>query len=459
MTSKFSRRTVLSLGYLLAAGLVAFSSQRLFFSPQPLLAESVAPSSSPPQQPELVQLGDPSLTAGIPGEGPLTIEQINAWLTESKNHKPLKPQLPLGLSAGSQSVAGLDKNPLTRAKIELGRQLYFDTRLSADNSVSCASCHDPDHGYAFDSPFGIGIDGQTGNRNSPTAYNRLVSRAQFYDGRAGSLEEQAVGPIANPIEMGNTHEACVATLKKIPGYQKQFERIFGDGVTIGDSVTIENVGRAIASYERVIVTGPSAWDYHDQLARFERAYAEDLEEPELLEEEAPEILIEYEQHKAAANAKPMSESAQRGAVLFFSTASGCTLCHNGANFTDELYHNLGVGMDKLPAGKTAEELAAMDLPEIDWGRYSVTHDEQDRGAFKTPTLRNVALTAPYMHDGSQQTLLEVVEWYDRGGHANPYLSERVKKLNLSAQDKADLVAYMESLTGEFPPVETKRLPQ
>jgi cytochrome c peroxidase len=146
----------------------------------------------------------------------------------------------------------------------------------------------------------------------------------------------------------------------------------------------------------------------------------------------------------ASEAHPMSESAKRGRELFFGQKGGCTACHAGPNFTDEKYHNLGVGMD---------------AEEPDLGRYEVTKEDKDRGAFKTPTVRNVALTAPYMHDGSQKTLEEVVEWYDKGGHPNDYLSKDVRKLNLTDEDKQDLVAFMKALTGELPKVQMGRLPQ
>ncbi len=399
---------------------------------------AAAEATSPAAGEETVLLGSGDLLFGIPGEGDLTVEQIEAWLRDARNHVVLKPELPQGLAAGAAQIRGLDANPLTQAKIELGRQLYFDTRLSADNTISCASCHDPDNGYAKHTQFGVGIDGQTGNRNSPVAYNRILSGAQFWDGRAASLEAQAVGPIANPIEMGNTHEACVETLQGIEGYRKQFEVIFDDGVTI------DNVGRAIASFERVIVTGPAPWDYYQELTSFEKAYADDIEDLDELKQEDEELYNEYMQLKQASEAHPISEIAIRGGELFFSDKSGCTACHAGANFTDELYHNLGVGM-------------AVEQPDM--GRFSETNDEKDRGAFKTPTVRNVALTAPYMHDGSQKTLEEVVEWYAKGGHPNDQLSEKVKKLELSDQDKQDLVAFMqEALTGQLPKVEQGRLP-
>ena len=385
-----------------------------------------------------ILLGTVDLTSGLPGEGPLSIEEISEWVEDPANHVVLNPELPKGLAAGKTQITGIGANPLTRAKIELGRQLYFDPRLSIDGTISCASCHDPEFGYAKNTQFGVGVGGQEGGRNSPVAYNRILSGNQFWDGRADSLEAQAVGPIANPIEMGNTHENVVNTLEGIEGYKRQFDKIFSDGVTI------DNVGNAIASFERAIVTGPTPWDYHVDLINFEQAYEADLEDLEALKEEDPELYDEYMALKQASEAHPFAESAQRGGELFFSEKVGCTACHAGANFTDEKHHNIGVGME---------------VDEPDAGRFAVTKDESHRGAFKTPTVRNVVLTAPYMHDGSQATLEEVVDWYDKGGHPNGQLDEKIKKLNLTDQEKADLVAFMKSLTGEFPQVERSRLPQ
>jgi cytochrome c peroxidase len=384
---------------------------------------------------EKVKLGDPGLTAGIPGNGPLKAAEIKAWLDDPKVHDKFDVELPLGIKAAAGNIKIPADNPLTRAKIELGRQLYFDRRISADYSVSCADCHHPDEGWARNTRFGIGIRSQEGNRNSPPSFNRILSALQFWDGRAASLEEQAVGPIANPIEMGSTHAACVDCLKGIEGYRLQFEKIFPDG-----GVTIENVGKAIAAFERTIVTGPSAYDYYEPVRAIEQAYKGDLD---TLKEDEPEEYAAYQAAKKLSDAHPMSESARRGRELFFGKTN-CTACHAGANFSDELYHNIGVGMDK---------------PEPDLGRHVVTKVDADRGAFKTPTCRNVAQTAPYMHDGSQATLEEVVDFYDKGGHPNPWLSKRIVKLNLTAQEKADLVEFMKALTGEFPKIESSRLPE
>ncbi len=376
-----------------------------------------------------VKLGDPSLTGGVPGTGPITLPEIEQWLDDPANFVELKPILPLGLSQGAAQITGLDENPLTRAKIELGRQLYFDTRLSKNSTVSCASCHDPSMGYSAHTKTGIGIDGQAGGRNSPVAYNRILSGKQFWDGRVDSLEAQAVGPIANPIEMGFTHEGVVKRLASIPVYAKQFERVFG-------GVTIDAVGQAIAAFERVIVTAPSPYDYNEQWRPFQDLEPEDLEDD-------PELAELYAAAKAGVEAHPMSDSAKRGREIFFTEKGNCTACHVGANLADEKYHNIGVGMDK-------------EKPDV--GRFAVTEDEKDYGAFKTPTVRNVALTAPYMHDGSVATLEEVVEWYDKGGHPSKHLSEKIRPLKLTEQEQADLVEFMKACTGPTPTVETSRLP-
>ena len=402
--------------------------------------EKAAPAAATPAADDKdsakVTLGAPELTASIPGGGKLTMEQIDTWLADPKNHETLEFELPLGLDAGAQNIKGVQENPLTRAKIELGRQLYFDTRLCGDNTVSCASCHNPDEGFAAHTQFGIGVNGQQGGRNSPVAYNRILSDKQFWDGRAGSLEEQAKGPIANPIEMANTHEQACATVKDIPGYAGQFDKIFGG--KDGESVTIDNVAKAIASFERALVTGPSPFDYNEKL----RAYA--AIDPDQLKEDDPDTYADYLKAKTLADAHPMSDSAKRGRELFFNDKGGCSACHVGANLTDELYHNLGVGMDK---------------EKPDAGLHDQTKDEKHVGAFKTPTIRNVASSAPYMHDGSHKTLEETVEWYAKVGFPNPTLDPKIKKLDLSEQDKKDLVEFMKACTGDFPKVERGRLPQ
>jgi cytochrome c peroxidase len=404
--------------------------------PTPTGTSAVTEPSSgdePAEASNKVLLGVDELYAGIPGSGPLELVDVEHWFEDPKNNQVLDFELPLGLSAGKDQVQGVKENPLTRAKIELGRQLYFDPRLSADNSVSCASCHTPDEGFARHTQFGVGISGQLGGRNSPPSYNRILSGAQFWDGRAKSLEDQAVGPIANPIEMGNTHEECVSTIKKSPVYEREFQLVFGE-------LTIDAVAKAIATFERTLVTGPSAYDYEERL----RPFADmDIDE---LKEDDPELYQKYLSYKEAAEEHPMSDSAKRGRDIFFGTKGNCTACHVGANFTDEKYHNLGVGMD-------------VDDEHLDRGREVVTKEDKELGAFKTPTIRNVEHSAPYMHDGSQKTLEEVVEWYAKGGHPNPHLDEKIKKLDLTDQDKQDLVAFMKACSGDFPKVERGRFPE
>lgn len=385
-----------------------------------------------------VQLGKEELTKGIPGKASLSVAEIKKFLDNPANHVELKVKLPDGLSAGLDALYIPADNPLTRAKIELGRQLYFDRRLSGDNTVSCADCHSPVTGYCANTQFGVGVRGQTGNRNSPVSFNRILSKAQFWDGRAGSLEEQAVGPIANPIEMANTHEAVVKLVNSKEGYRIQFEKVFGG------KPDIEQVGKAIAAFERVLVTGPSPYDFYEPVRRMLETFREELSDLKALKTDDPEMFNKFTSLKAASDAHKMSDEAKRGRDLFFNVKSNCSACHVGANFTDELYHNLGVGMD---------------TQEPDLGRFSQTKVEKDKGAFKTPTIRNIALSGPYMHDGSQKTLEEVVEWYAKGGHPNPNLSDKIKKLDLTVQEKKDLVEFMKSLTGPFPTVETGRLPE
>ena len=385
-----------------------------------------------------VVLGTPALTNGIPGKGDLTTEEIKAWLDKKPNHRPLEVVLPVGLALGANNISIPADNPITRAKIELGRQLFFDTRLSSDNTISCASCHHPEDGYGRNTTFGVGVGGQKGGRNSPIAFNRILSSVQFWDGRAATLEDQAKGPIANPIEMANTHDAAVKTLKGIEGYRLQFESIFP-----GKGITIDTVAQAIATFERALVTGASPADYYEPYANFVKNFRDELKDLDAFKKDDLESYNQYWSLKRASDAHPITASAIRGRELFFGKAN-CTACHAGANFTDEKYHNIGIGMDK---------------PKPDLGRYDQTKIEKDKGAFKTPTVRNISQTGPYMHDGSLKTLEEVVEWYDKGGHPNPYLSDKMKKLNLTAQEKEDLVSYMKALQGDLPKVRTDRLPK
>jgi len=283
-------------------------------------------------------------------------------------------------------------NPYSAEKAELGKLLYFDKRLSADGTVSCASCHDPKFAFTDGKAVSDGIKGQKGGRSAPTVINRAYSLAQFWDGRAGTLEEQAIGPMANPIEMGNTHEAIVKNLRGIAGYRPLFEKAFGTA-----EFDINHVAKAIATFERTVLSGNAPYDRYK-----------------------------------AGDKSALTASQVRGLNVYFNKAK-CDQCHEGINFTANAYHNLGVGTDKATP---------------DAGRHDVTKNDADWGAFKTPTLRDIARTAPYMHDGSLKTLEEVVDYYDKGGIPNKNLDERMKKLNLTAQDKSDLVEFLKSLNGE-----------
>ncbi len=360
--------------------------------------------------------------------GTLSVAEIQAMLTAPGAHEPFVPAAPLGLPEDLSTFIPAD-NPLTPAKVELGRQLYFDKRLSRDGTVSCATCHDPSMGWTDNEPVSTGIRGQAGTRSAPTVMNRILGRSQFWDGRAASLEEQALGPIENPVEMGFTHEEAAARLNAIPGYRLQFEAVFGG------PATPDRIAKAIAAFERTVLAGAAKNDYYEQALAWQDWDPEDEDDPEW---RAKGLAI-----LAAAEEHPMSASALRGRELFFGKAA-CSTCHFGPDFTDEQFHNLGVGMDR---------------PDPDVGRMAVTGREEDYGKFKTPGLRNIHLTAPYMHDGSLATLLDVVQHYDQGGIPNKNLSENIFPLNLTEQEMLDLVAFMEEgLAGEVTPVAVPRLP-
>ncbi|MFN0168714.1 MAG: cytochrome-c peroxidase [Bryobacteraceae bacterium] len=297
------------------------------------------------------------------------------------------PKEPLGLVP----VVWPADNPYSPEKADLGRLLYFDSRLSADGSVSCASCHHPKFAFTDGQPVSSGIRGQKGGRSAPTVINRAYSLAQFWDGRAPTLEAQAIGPIANPIEMGNTHAAVVSTLKTITGYRALFRKAFGS-----EDFSIDHVAKAIATFERTVLSGNAPYDRYK-----------------------------------AGDKSAMSESQVRGMRIYLDKAK-CDQCHEGVNFTSNMFANIGVGANK---------------PSPDVGRFAVTQNPKDWGAFKTPTLRDIARTAPYMHDGSLKTLEEVVDYYDKGGEKNRNLDERMKPLKLSAQEKSDLAGFLRALSG------------
>ncbi len=295
-----------------------------------------------------------------------------------------------------------EDNPMSAAKVALGRQLYFDPRLSKDGTVSCATCHDPRKGWTDQQPVSTGVGGARGTRNAPTVLNSAFNYMQFWDGRAPSLEAQALGPIENPVEMANRLPKVVAWLNSVPGYRSQFQAVFGG------PATADRLAKAIAAFERTIYTGNSPYD----------RYTQDKDESAL------------------------SPAAKRGLKLFEGKAR-CTQCHVGFDLSDRVFHNIGVGMDRK---------------DPDLGRYDVTHQEKDKGAFKTPILRDLTKTAPYMHDGSVATLEEVIDLYDRGGEPNPWLDPKIKPLHLTAQEKADLLAFLKSLDGDTPIVTPPPLP-
>ncbi|MDE2491735.1 MAG: c-type cytochrome [Elusimicrobia bacterium] len=307
--------------------------------------------------------------------------------------------VPLGL----QPPPVPDADPVTGAKVALGKTLFFDKRLSRDSTIACATCHDPQKGWTDQSPVSTGIGGQKGTRSAPTVLNAAYMTRQFWDGRAASLEEQSLAPIENPVEMGFTHAGVVRRLSGIAGYAPLFKDAFGD-----DRVTIERVAMAIASFERTVLSGNSPYD-----------------------------------RWKAGDKGAMSPAAIRGYALFEDPKrANCAACHSGPDFSDSKFHNLGVG-----AGGTDE------------GRAAVTHDPADAYAFKTPTLRDLADTAPYMHDGSKKTLAEVVDFYDDGGIKNPHRDPKIKPIGLSDAEQADLVAFLGALNGDPVRISAPPMPQ
>ena len=315
--------------------------------------------------------------------------------------KPVKIKAPLGLPP---IPIPLD-NPPTEETIALGRRLYYDPGLSADGTVSCATCHAPDLSFRDGKALSNGVAGQLGSRRAPTVVNAAYNTLQFWDGRASSLEKQAEGPLTNPVEMGNTLEGVVNYVRSDPKYRALFARAWGT-----KEITIDLVTRSIGSFERTVVIGNSPFD---------RFY--------------------YRGDK-----KALSPAAQRGLKLFLNQKKGnCSVCHvigrRYALFTDNKFHNIGVGADTWG---TFEDV----------GRYVQTKSASDMGAFKTPTLRNIAKTAPYMHDGSLATLKDVVDHYVGGGTSNPHLDKEIHALAfLTFNERADLKAFLESLTGTLPP--------
>jgi cytochrome c peroxidase len=295
--------------------------------------------------------------------------------------------VPLGLARDRPVPAD---NPLTPAKVQLGRRLFFDPLLSADRSVSCASCHSPSHGLAGPQPRAVGIRGRRGSRNAPSLFNRAFGTSFFWDGREGTLEGQALKPIEDAQEMGNTVAEVVKRLQAHAEYPALFRAAFPDGVTA------PNLARALASFERTLLLG------NNKIDRFRVGEVAGL------------------------------NASERQGLWLFESRGRCWRCHAGPNLSDESFHNTGVSWGQEP---------------LDLGRYAVTRDDTDRGKFKTPTLRGVAETPPYMHDGSLATLEDVVEFYNRGGGKNPYLDPAIAPLELTKDDVKNLVAFLKALSG------------
>lgn len=315
------------------------------------------------------------------------------------------PKPPLGLGGEKTPPASLTdlEDPPTPERVRLGRWLFFDKRLSADNTIACATCHRPENGFSEPTATSTGIDEQIGGRKAPSFLNHPWNPKEpvFWDGRAATLEEQAGGPIINPIEMGmENHDVVVKKIAAIKGYGKYFKEAFGSS-----EVNIDRITKAIADYERTRMSGNSAWDRY-----------------------------------MAGDRSALSDDAKKGRTLFFGNGF-CNNCHKGPNLTDSDFHNLGVGWDEKK-----KEFA-------DIGRFAVTKEEKDKGAFKTPGLRDISKRAPYMHDGSMKTLEEVVKFYSKGGTPNPQLDRKIdrrfaEQLDFSEAQVRQLVEFMKALDGE-----------
>ncbi|HYW43509.1 MAG TPA: cytochrome c peroxidase [Bryobacteraceae bacterium] len=298
------------------------------------------------------------------------------------------PEPPLGLPP----VIWPAENPYSAARVELGRNLFFDPRLSSNGKVSCATCHPPEHAFAGGEPPPLGVTGVPLRRRAPTLINRAYGRSQFLDGRAATLEAQINGPMTAADEMGNTTQAAAGAISSMAGYAPLFEKAFGD-----PQVTFDRIAKAIASFERTIVSGNSPYD------RF-----------------------------LNGDKSALSPAARRGLEIF-ERSGECSECHRGYNFTDEKFSSLGIGPDEHPP---------------DPGRAGITGKRSDEGKFKVPTLREVAHTGPYMHDGRFRTLDDVLEFYRKGGNPGPRLDSRIAPFFLDARAKANLMQFLQSLDGE-----------
>jgi cytochrome c peroxidase len=293
-------------------------------------------------------------------------------------------------------------NQLTPDRVQLGRALFFDPRLSGSNWISCATCHNPGLGWSDGLPTGWGHGMKKLGRATPTILNTAFNPIQMWDGRKSTLEDQALGPIGADAEMNQPLPELVAKLSKIDGYRSMFKKAYPS-----EGISEVTIAKAIASFERTVISTESPFD-----------------------------------RWRMGDAQAISESAKRGFETFTGKAN-CQACHSGFNFTDNGFHNIGVKND-----------GAEDV-----GRFAQRPVASLKGAFKTPTLRDIALTAPYMRNGAYRTLEEVVEHYDRGGDLKENLSPEIKPLHLSTQEKADLVEFMKSLTGKPMQVALPQLPQ
>jgi cytochrome c peroxidase len=387
----------------------------------------------------LVALGtlSPCLTAGS-GQANSTIEAGQNGATQQVS--PTAPPIPtagplaqakssrqVGVPAAATRAAIPSDNPQTSEKIALGQKLFFDGRLSADGSVACSTCHDPARAFTDGRPASIGIKGRIGQRNAPTILNALYNKTQFWDGRAKSLEEQAALPIVNSVEMGQPSlQSAVDRIAAIAEYREAFKRAFGPPPNGADLL------RAIASYERTQLAFDSPFD-----------------------------------HFIAGAPGAIEPSAKRGWELF-NTRARCNKCHalteekrDPTNFTDNDFHNIGIGIIRHNVVELARQAAqrvtsgdslAVDSAAIQsdfsvLGRFLITKKQSDIASFKTPNLRNVLVTGPYFHDGSQETLWDVMDHYNKGaGLHNPWLDEDIQPLALSEQDIDDVVALLASLT-------------
>jgi cytochrome c peroxidase len=302
----------------------------------------------------------------------------------------LPKDLPVGaIPLGLDPTPAAKENAATPERVALGRKLFFDPILSENNSVSCASCHQPEHGFTSPDGRPRGIRGQLLPRKAPTLINRDYGKSFFWDGRMGALEEQALIPIANPDEMGTSVASAVRRLEANADYKSKFAAAFEDGLNE------KNLGKALAAFER-------------QLRRGDRG---------------------VDRFRKNGNRDAMT-TAERHGLWLYESKGRCWQCHSGPNFSDEKFHNSGVSWGSEP---------------LDLGRYAVTKNDADRGRFKTPTLRGVGLTAHYMHDGSLKSLDEVLEFYNRGGRPNPHLDPIIQPLNLTKDEIEDLIIFLKSL--------------